>query len=83
MTRTPTRNVLIAYGVGALALLLIFVLTQEPVVLVVLGVVAVVGILQLFFISRGGNANEMVHDHARAESAARYGNMPPERRGNF
>lgn len=83
MSRRHLRNVLIAYAVGAVALLLIFLLTQEPVVLAVLGAVAVVCALQVFFISRGGSANAMVHDHARAESDARRGNMPPEHRGSF
>ena len=83
MSRRHLRSVLIAYAVAAVALLLIFVLTQEFVVLAVLGVVAVVCALQVFFISRGGSANDMLHDHARAEAAARRGNVPPERRGNF
>lgn len=83
MHRSHLRNVLVAYGVAAVALLLIFVLTQEGVVLAVLGAVAVVCALQVFFINRGGNATGMVHDHARAEASARHGNIPPERRGNF
>jgi hypothetical protein len=77
------RSVLIAYAVAAAALLVIFVLTQELVVLTVLAVVALACAVQVFFLSRGGSANSMVDTYARAESDARKGNIPPERRGNF
>lgn len=77
------RSVLIAYAVAAAALLVIFVLTQELVVLTVLAVVALACAVQVFFLSRGGSAKSMVDTYARAESDARKGNIPPERRGNF
>lgn len=77
------RSVLIAYAVAAVALLVIFALTQEMVVLAVLAVVALACAVQVFFLSRGGSANSMVDTYARAESDARKGNIPPERRGNF
>ena len=77
------RSVLIAYAVAAVALLVIFALTQEMVVLAVLAVVALACAVQVFFLSRGGSASSMVDTYARAESDARKGNIPPERRGNF
>lgn len=77
------RNILIAYAVAAVALIVIFLLTQEPVVLVVLGLVALACAVQVFFLSRGGDAGALVDEQTRAETDARRGNMPPERRGNF
>lgn len=83
MSRTHLRSVLVAYGIAALALVLVYVLTQEAVVLAVLGAVAVFCALQAFTLSRGGSSTGMVHDHARTEAVARQGNIPPEKRGNF
>ena len=77
------RSVLIAYAIAAVALLVIFALTREMVVLTVLAVVALACAVQVFFLSRGGNATPMVDTYARAEADARKGNIPPERRGNF
>ena len=50
---------------------------------VYLAVVALACAVQVFFLSRGGNATPMVDTYARAEADARKGNIPPERRGNF
>lgn len=73
------RSVLIAYAVAALALIVVWALTTETVVLVVLGVVAAFALLQTFFLARGGPSTDVIHRHAEAEADARRGHMPPER----
>lgn len=72
------RQLLIAYAVAAVALLVIFALTQQAVVLAVLAVVAVVAAVHVLLVRRGTLA-DMVHEQARQESVARRGNNPPER----
>lgn len=83
MSRGHLRSVLLAYGIATIALLVIFLLTQEGVVLAVLGAVLLACLVQVFFLSRGGDASSMVDTYTRSETAARRGNVPPERRGNF
>lgn len=72
------RNLIIAYGVAAVALLVVYFLTDALVVLAVMAAVVVVGVVHVL-LDRRGTGDGVVHDRARRESIVREGNQPPER----
>lgn len=72
------RHLMIAYGVAAVALVIVYFLTDALVVLTVLAVVLLVGVVHVL-LDRRGQTSGIVDQQAVHESVVRGGNQPPER----
>lgn len=77
-----TSTLTMLYAVGALGAIALWMITDSTLLLLVFIAIVIIGTMHLMRARRMSGA-DAVHQHAAAETIARRGNVPPERRGNF